>query len=77
MSRNTVEGDLIVAPTGAILSYVTTSASAPTTSDTAVPVLGQILATSSGGSTGAIYHWNGAAWVDTGATVAHLYGKST
>ena len=77
MSRNTADGDLIVAPTGSFISYFTTSSSAPSTSDLGVPIVGQVAAGTSGASTGAIYHWNGDAWVDTGATVAHLYGKST
>ena len=77
MSRNTANGDLIVAPTGAFISYFTTSSTAPGDAVISGAITGQILATSTGGSTGAIYHYTGSAWVDTGATVAHLYGKST
>ena len=77
MSRNTVNGDLIVAPIGAIISYFSTSSTLPSTSTFPGAVAGQIAALSTGDSTGAICHFNGSSWVDTGATVAHLYGKST
>jgi hypothetical protein len=77
MSRNTANGDLIVAGLGTIISYYSTTTTAPGTAAFPGAVTGQIAALSSGGSTSAIYHFNGSAWVDTSATVAHLYGKST
>lgn len=54
------------------ISYFWASADAtdaPTTATT-----GQIGAASAGATGGKIYHYTGTAWVDTGATVANLYG---
>lgn len=81
MSRNSAEGDLIVSPVGALITYFTTSSSAPSTSDLigahGTPLVGQVAAGTSGASTGAIYHFNGSAWVDTGSVVKAFYGGTT
>lgn len=49
-------------------------AGASTTNAPASAAMGTIGANSGGATTGNVYHWSGSAWVDTGATVANLYG---
>lgn len=55
-----------------LISYFWSGADATNAPDQATT--GELGAAADGASTGAVYHYNGTAWVDTGATVANLYG---
>lgn len=49
-------------------------AGASTTNAPASAAVGTIGANQGGITTAEVYHYSGSAWVDTGATVANLYG---
>ena len=49
-------------------------AGASTTNAPTTAAMGTIGANQGGVTAAEVYHWSGSAWVDTGATVANLYG---
>ena len=66
-------GAASVTVSGALVSHFwagTGTTNAPATN----VVSGQIGVNNDGATTANVYHYNGTAWVDTGATVLNLYG---